>query len=404
MDSLSMVEIAAKQRHVLLLEKVKKNQALTAGELRELKEYEEAMARKKTKKKAVKQPPKPQAGVKRPNAVQLKNWAIKYETMADCEAGEGLGVSINSLMQIKCLKGAWERGQFLRKLGEAGKGNASLEEVEHDLRMADGTLEPLLEKDDEAREVFNSARFATIMKVRKAIVDLSEDKKLTPTTLRQLETFLRMQIVRKDVDFEKVPTAVMEDLFGVSRQTLIDWKKNRGMPFNADGSYNLRACLQQSWREKEDGTREKIPCWFERMLLDKIVAQPGKFSVGKQNDSEWLKNEKVRRQIAEMDRLLVPVERSLAGFLARAAAIDKFIAANGDNLYLNIAGLDEEAIKQKLAEYNEGIRQASCSLPANYPEILPESVAADFVELMGRLAALTANPAEASSWRQEEGK
>jgi len=286
-----MVEIAAKQRHVLLLKKVRNNQPLSAGELRELKEYEASMAKKQPKKTVIKADKVKAKKVTaksagRPSAVKVKNWGLKYETMAECEQKEGLEIQIHALMRFKTLKAAWERGQFLRKLTIAGKGNASIEEVEHDLQLADGSLEPILKNDDEAREAFNNARFATIMKVRTAIVNQVESDKVTPTTLKQLETFLRTQVVRKDVDFDKVPTAVMEELFGVTRVTLHEWKKNRGMPVNADGSYNLKAALQQTWREKDDGSRERVPCWFEQMLRDKIIAQPGKYTTSQQNDSD----------------------------------------------------------------------------------------------------------------------
>ena len=360
------------------------------------------MAKKQSKKTSRKTARKSKAGSKksatgprkkakkgkarRPSAVKVKNWALKYETMAEAEIAKDLEFELGSLMKFKTLKAAWERGQFLRKLAAAGKGNASLEEVEHDLQMADGTLEPILETDDEAREAFNNARFATVMKVRTVIVEMVENKKLTPTTLKQLETFLRMQVVRKDVDFDKVPTAVMEELFGVTRQTLIDWKKNRGMPFNADGSYNLKACLLQTWREKEDGGRQRVPCWFEKMLTDKIISQPGKFGTSAPDDADALRKTKLRMQIAEMEKRLIPADSSMAAILARAAAIDKYLAATGEGLHLKLSGRDPDKVKTEIESFIAGLRGASCRLPANYYDQLPESIAADFTELMERLA------------------
>jgi hypothetical protein len=373
----NILDIAKKQRHLSLLQKIRHGKTLTAREIEEIAEYEK-------KQEVVKEKPA-KAMVGRPAAAVVKGWALKYETMADAEAGENLGFEIKSVLKTKSLKAAWQRGQFLRKLSAAGKGNASLEEVEHDLQLAEGTLGPLLEKDDEAREQFNNARFSTIMKVRAAIVEMVENKKLTPTTLKQLETFLRMQVVRKDVDFDKVPTDVMAELFGVTRQTLIDWKKNRGMPFNADGSYNLRGCLQQTWREKEDGTRERVPCWFEKMLADKIISQPGKFGPAAVDDAEALRRAKLKMQIAEMEKRLIGADVSMGSILARAAAIDKYMTSAVEGLHLKLSGGDPARVKAELESFVAGLREASLRLPANYYESLPDWAAADFRELMEKL-------------------
>jgi hypothetical protein len=325
----------------------------------------------------------------RPSAVAVKHWALKHETLSACEAGEGLSFELAPVLgRYKTLAAAWERGQFLRKLKASASTTATLEQIEFDLGLAEGSLAPQLEKDAEAREMYNHARFATINKVQAGIVAAVEAGRLSPTSLKQLDTFLRMQIVTKDVDFDKVPTAVMEDLFGVTRQTLINWKKTRGLTGSLDGTtYDLRDWLRQGWTETADGVRQRVPGKYEQLITDKVSAQPGKYAAAAQNDADWLRAEKARRQLAVMDKELIRADAAMAALVARAAAINQYIAAVGEGLNLALADRTPEQIRDKLAAYHAGLREASCRLPPNFPELLPEAVAVKFMEIMQDLAA-----------------
>jgi len=370
-----MVEIATKQRYLLLLKKVRNNQPLTAGELKELKDCEESMAKKATKKTAKKTSASKEAkkaggsGRCKPSAVTVKNWGLKYVDIPTAEEKEGLATSLAAVFnRWKSLRDAWERGQFLRKLRELGaETNFTIEEAGEQMGLGAGELAGILETDDEAREVFNNARIATIVEIQGVSIQQVRAGNVSPTAARQLAAMMKREVAKKGADFEHLTTEQMEELFGVTRQTVYDWWKKYNAPRNANGTYNLKTFLP----------------WYAQFQLEKAERQPGKFLTNSAEDETTrLRNQKARMQLEEMQRRLVRVDRSMASFLARAAAIDKYIAANGSNLYLKIAGKKESEVKEKLAEYNTGLRQAACQLPANYPEILPPEVAEGFVELM----------------------
>jgi hypothetical protein len=252
--------------------------------------------------------------------------------------------------------------------------------------LGPGELASMLEADDEAREVFNNARIKTIVAVHMAQVEPLLEGKGTPTGAARMMALLKREVARKGVNFDQVSTEQLEEIFGVSRQTLHDWKKNRGMPCNMDGSFSLRACLQQTWRENDDGTRSRVPCWFESMLIEKFENQPGKFLAQPADDLRSLDAERKRLQIGEMRKSLLPAAEALVLKLWTAYKVTAWIAANEEKMALGLAGLEPSKMRDELGPYLQTLRQAAMDRPDNYWELLPEPVALKFEEVLRLLA------------------
>jgi hypothetical protein len=252
-----------------------------------------------------------------------------------------------------------------------GETNFTVEEAGRELGFEPGGLEAVMEQDAEAAETFNAARIATIVAIQKVQIDQAKSGSMTPTTARQLAAILKREVAKKSVDFERLTTDQMSELFGVSRVTLNDWLTKYDAPRNCDKSYNLKVFLT----------------WFAEYQVAKIQRQPGKYLAGSEDEATRLRNKKIQMQIDEFEKRLVPADRAMGSLLARAAAIDKFLAAHGSNLYLKIAGLPEEQIQEKLSQFFDGIRQAACSAPPNFMEMLPEDLASAFAEILAKLSA-----------------
>ena len=299
------------------------------------------------------------------NCVQVKAFAMRYITMAECEQTEGLKFELGSLLKKKkAIATAWERGQLLRKLAEFGEGNASISQVETDLDLRPGGLEALFATDAEAAEAFNNTRIATIAFIQKSIVEKVRGGQITVTALRQIETMLRREVAKKSADFEHIPLDTMVDLTGVSRQTIHAWWSKNGMPKNSDGTYNIKQFLP----------------WFEKFTIEKIRPAAAK-------DNTY-QNEKVRRMRAENEEYLgnlLPRDSVLAGWVARYRQLITTLDRQAGELPLLLAGQTAEKMSPVLAEVFASIRKNLCEMPAELK--LPASAAAKFAEVLKIISA-----------------
>jgi len=319
------------------------------------------------KPKPQKLPPIPTT---QPSPTEVKSWAMRYEDIPTAEAAERRPLAA-LLSRSPELAEAWERGQFLRHLKiYGGDTNLTLAEVEIEMGLPAGSLEAKLATDIEAAECFNNARRATRIAILKIYIDRARTGELTPPVAKQLAEMLKKEVAKTTFDIEHIPTAMMAELFGVTRLTLLNWQKEAAAPVNPDKrTYNLRSFIP----------------WYKKFIENKIARQPGRYGIDIDSETKRLRARKIQVQIDELERRLVPAERVVAGLLARAAALDKYIAANGESLYLRLAGKTESQVAELLSQYNSGLRRASSQLPADWADLLPPEVANDLAALLGKL-------------------
>jgi hypothetical protein len=343
-------DIAKKQRYLNLLKKVREGRSLSVREIAELEGLEQAYTAP-AKKQAVKKK-KPSGRSRRPSAVAVKGWGLRYEAMADCEAGEGLSYSLAALTKTKTYRDAWQRGQLLRKLRDLGGVALTVDEIARELAMTPEALEALFNADAEAYETFNHARIAAIVSFQTTLsVEAAAGK---PTAARQMMNLMRREVAKKSTDFEHVPTSEMASLAGVSRQVLSEqWVKRHDCPKNADGTYNLY----------------KFIPWYEQFVIGKINRQPGKFLQRAKNPLADPKAEKIQLEVDAYRGKLWPREQVLCGLVARAMAIANYIDRKGAELPMMLTGQGEAKIAATLLSFFSDLRRSAATVPGDIRQL-----------------------------------
>ncbi len=391
------VEIAVKQRHLYLLGKVKANNPLSKGELKELREYEN-MARKsktgtdtlgtgaqrhkgtkvKSRKKTTsgsatgkkKKAKKRTKSKRRPIGIaKVKKLAFECEDfteadtlaqanrLADCE--QPLSELIE---QYPDLKKAWQRGRLLRNLKDLSAHAATIGEAESELSMAAGQLTELLKSDLEVADIWNQARLATVRDIKRAVIKAA--KKGQTTALKNVERILRREIAKSGIDYRSVTLPEMVQITGKSRQAVHAWHAEYGLRRNSDGTFDLRVFIP----------------WFEEFTLKK--ANRGSKAV----DHDPFKAAKTERLEIELQRQkgrLLDRDMVMAGQLARQQLLVNALGQRAEQLATVCNGQPPEKIIQILNESFADIRRQQCQVPEQLR--LPPAAEKQFAELLESL-------------------
>jgi len=309
---LSTIEIAAKQRHVFLLGKVKENKALSRAELLELKRYERQAAGKiiakakvpskerpqrkkpkratpagrgkkkaKTKKKRKARPPIEEAEVRR--------LGLECENLTEADAAVRTRKSLAEIFKkYSRLREAWDRGRFLRNLRDLARTGASVPEAAKRLGFASARgLQAMLDEDVEVADLWDQTQLGIRLEIKTAVIEAAREGK--PDAVRAVENFLLDEKERAGSDLSRITILQLTEITGRTRQTIHDWFTKFGMPRNADKTFDLSIFL----------------AWFEEFLLGKS----GKEEVPevsldplKQMKAEKLKIELARHRNEILDR------------------------------------------------------------------------------------------------------
>jgi hypothetical protein len=316
LTEISAIEIAKRQRHLLLLSRVRQNQTLSKAELEELRRYERTMPAKKTvkiahsgqrtadrklnakrstlsaKKKAAtktvkrakvrkvagrvrsnrkskianrKSPKRSKAKRRRKrlpiSAVRLKSLAFEYGSLTVADAHSGLDVPLAPLLEKHGrLAAAWERGQFLRSLAEWAAGILTVTQAAKKLGFETGQeLRDLLDTDLEAGDLWQQTRDHVIAESKKALVERAKEGDVR--AIKAVELLLRDEggADRAALDYERLNLNQLAELFGVTRVTAGDWYKKQGLMRNGDGTFDLKTAIR----------------WYEEFTLKKAARNKG---------------------------------------------------------------------------------------------------------------------------------
>lgn len=276
----STIEIAATQRHMLLLGKVKENKALTRAELVELKRYERktagkmiAKAKMPAKPRPKKKKPKgaPRAGPGKKKAKKKKKTKKKRKARPPVEKAEVRRLGLESenltaadaaittrrsmadlLKKYPELKAAWERGRFLRNLRDLARTRASIPETAKRLGFESArALQALMDEDVEVADLWDQTQLAVTLELKTAVMDAAREGKAD--AIRAVEAMLQSEKETAGADLTRITTRQLVEITGRARRTIHDWVNKFGMPRNVDKTFDLSIFL----------------AWFEDYLLGK---------------------------------------------------------------------------------------------------------------------------------------
>lgn len=383
--SKSAVDIARKQRHVMLLEKVKARQALTPAEVRELSEYEaehdQAAARAsdaedikrvrarraKTAERGTKGKGRAKSPAKRPlglTAARVRKLALDFDDLAGADAHLGRRFDLVGLLAKHGeLLAAWQRGRFLRNLRRAASTGMSLAEAAHDLQIAPEDLRQRIDGDIEAAEIWNEARLDASIELKTAWKEKAKEG--NARAMAQVEAALRDEIAHAVLDIHNIPEERMAEIAAVNVSTLFRWRQSAGLPRNSGATtYDLPAV----WG------------WFEQFTKQRS-------SGGAVVDVDPLRAQKAReKQLrnAELEGRLWPRETVLASLAARAQLLAETLsAARASELGQRCDGQPAPQIARMLEAFFGDVKRAACQLGDELN--LPAAARAAWDALVGQL-------------------
>ncbi|MDK1104169.1 MAG: hypothetical protein QGD93_11235 [Actinomycetota bacterium] len=316
------IEIAKKQRHALLLGRIKQNQALSPAELKELEQYERATPKKRTDTSAHNARPnrtrksKSTSTEKRRrrliSPLRLQRLAYACDDMAEADIAAALPRPLADIIAgDAALLAAWRRGQFLRNLEMAACTMPNISRAARFLRIAGGSkgLREILDNDLEAGDVWLQNWIQTEIAVRQSIIENA--KSGNQKAIEVAAAWAQQGDSDRPTggsNFRRVTMLELADLMSVTRQAIDKWARQRSLPRNADGTFDLK----------------EVFVWFETDVAAKI-RNPG-------NSAEHDPMRKRKTQLIEIDidiKLGRLLERGpvMTGFTARFQLLKASLSA-----------------------------------------------------------------------------
>jgi len=369
-----VTQLAQKQRHLSLLERVRSNKTLSKAELTELAGYEKNARRTPLPVPAPsnrKRPKDVKGKSKRGrliSVIELRRLAFNSESMAEADVVTRFRRPLADVIAADAeLKAAWERGQFLRKLEKAASLAQSLSQAATWLKVPGGgpELRRMLDSDDEARDLWDQAWLAAEMDVKTAIIDAA--KAGNAQAIKTVETWLRTdssQSAGGKVNFARVTMMQLTEVFGVSRQSLDIWVRTKSCPRNADGTFRLRDVVE----------------WFERY----VEAKSG--GGGKAADIDPMRTLKTRKIEMELDQRLgrlLDRDSVIAGQVARFQVLANSLSALGRDVAPMLENQPLLRIREILENWRLNVLNEQKRIPAEID--LPEGAAESLTECYEQL-------------------
>lgn len=308
----NIIEVAWKQRYLLLLQKVKSNQTLSKAEISELQKYERQASRKSptAKRAAVKTPRKSAI-----SQAEVKQLALECENMTQADSRKDhITRDIKSLSEIldkhPKLKAAWDRGRFLRNLRDLARTGASVTQAAKKLRLANGrVLRAMIDEDIEIGDLWEQTQLEIYIEIKTAIIEAAKEGKAD--AVRAVENFLLEEKESPEFDASHITTLQLTELIGKTRKTIHEWHTRYGLPRNADKTYDLSIFF--SWYE--DFLLKKISLGEKsgtiRDPLRAIRAEKLKVELASHKNQLVDRNEIVIQQVAWCHNLITICERNV---------------------------------------------------------------------------------------------
>ena len=294
----------------------------------------------------------------------VQRLGYECENLVEADSKSGIKRNLAKLLsRHPNLKGAWERGQFLKNLQALAGIVATVSEAAHKLGLASGEqLREMLDTDAEIADVWNQTRLNTIIDAREALLQAAKEG--NQTAIRAVENYLREEKqTTARVDTVRLRQSELCELLGITRVTLTDWEKRQALPRNADKTYNLAEVIR----------------WYTEFVKSR--------SGGKMLPADELRNlkaEEKRLDLMTRRSQLLKREDVVTGFIARLEKLVGAFRYKRRELAIMLHGHTADSIEEILGRFFEDLQKEQREIPEFLH--LPEAAAAKFEECMALIA------------------
>jgi hypothetical protein len=176
-------------------------------------------------------------------ATEIYQSALQNATLAEAQQQLGVEDLPGLLAENPALSAAWERGRFLRRLGELASTPICETAAAQALGLTEQEFRTVLASDPESADIWKQGKHVLLLRVQGAVLRGAEEGKTH--CLRTLECLLRIQtgVNKEGVDFNHLTSTELEAATGIHRQQILRWYKSQGLPRNTDGTYALPAVI-----------------------------------------------------------------------------------------------------------------------------------------------------------------
>jgi len=343
--------IAQKQRYLSLLKKVKSNQALSKSELRDLERYEREYKENKPVT-PIKKKKKARRG-RYLTLAECQRLGYDYADIAEADKAAGLSTNLSKyLTKHPKLRANYDRGRLLKKLIELAPV-ATVTDAARQLKnigftefQAGQDLRDFLDKDTEASELWESASVNAWIENREALRTTAKDG--NAKAIQMMENWIRDRKTDGTIagtSFNRIGVNQIAELFGVTRTTIYEWRTQKGLQANVDGTFDLHTAI----------------LWFEDYTLKKAVR--GREAVSALNPFQTVKTERERLKLEQDRGELIGRESFIAW---RCAILQNIVNAFNaiTDLANRVFGQTREEIVDRLEEFRDDVMAKLQHVPA----------------------------------------
>ncbi|HUW61908.1 MAG TPA: hypothetical protein VMZ06_12985 [Candidatus Bathyarchaeia archaeon] len=344
--------IARKQRHLSLLRKVKENQTLIAAELGELQGYESQPPSTKENRKSQIANHKSQRSPL--TEAESQRLGYEYKDLAEADAASGIRPNLSKYFsRHPRLRKAYDRGRLLRYLVELAPKALIYDSAR---RMKDlgfsqfesaQNLRDFLDGDAEARELWETARVNAWIKNRESLEKKAGEGDVAAIKLMERWAQDRQRETGEPgaANFSRVGVNQTAELLHVTRETIHEWRTEKGLPVNIDGTFDLYRA---------------IPWWGDFKLKQAVR---GRDAVSPLNPFQAVKTERERLQLEKDRGELIEREAVIAFQVVMMQNVVNAFHGAAD-LANRVFGQPREEIVARLEEFGDEVMAKFQHVPA----------------------------------------
>jgi len=305
------------------------------------------MAKKRKKKRKTKK------GRTLLNQAQCQRLGYDYADIAEADKAAGLSTNLSKyLTKHPKLRANYDRGRLLKKLIELAPV-ATVTDAARQLKnigftefQAGQDLRDFLDKDTEASELWESASVNAWIENREALRTTAKDG--NAKAIQMMENWIRDRKTDGTIagtSFNRIGVNQIAELFGVTRTTIYEWRTQKGLQANVDGSFDLHTAI----------------LWFEDYTLKKAVR--GREAVSALNPFQTVKTERERLKLEQDRGELIGRESFIAW---RCAILQNIVNAFNaiTDLANRVFGQTREEIVDRLEEFRDDVMAKLQHVPA----------------------------------------